>query len=55
MGEGLEPHAGHAEPLEVIEAPHQALEVTNAISIGILIRLDIETVDDRVLIPEVVD
>jgi len=53
--EGLEPHAGHAEALQVIEAPHQALEVTDAISIGILILLDIETVDNRVLIPEVVD
>ncbi len=53
--ERLEPHAGHAEALEVVEAPHQAFEVADAVAIGVLILLDVEAVDDRVLVPEVVD
>ena len=46
--ERLEPHAGHAEALQVIEAPHQALEVADAVAVGVLILLDIETVDREV-------
>jgi hypothetical protein len=51
--EGLQPQTGDAESLEVVKPAHQALEVADAVPIGVLIFLDVETVDDGVLVPEV--
>jgi hypothetical protein len=51
--ERLQPDAGHAQPLQVVEPAHQPFEVADAIAIGVLVLFDVETVDDRVLVPEV--
>ena len=51
----LEPEAGDAESGEIIEAPRQALEISDAVSAGIHECADVEAVNDGVLIPEVVD
>src|SRR5689334_17892154 len=53
--EGREPHRVDAERLEVVEPPAQALEVAAAVAACVEERLDVEAVDDRVLVPEVVN
>jgi hypothetical protein len=58
IGRGLERHQpdrGDAEPMQIIEPPHQALEVADAVAVGIHIGADREAIDDGVLVPEVVD
>ena len=55
---GLErhkPERGDTDALQIIEAAHQALEVSNAVAICIHISGNRQAVDDRVLIPEIVD
>jgi hypothetical protein len=47
---GCDPHA-----LEIIQASHQTLEVPDPVAIRIQIGSDRETVDHRVLVPEIVD
>ena len=53
--EGHQPDRGDAEPLQVIEPAHEAFEVADAVAVGIHVRADGQAVDDRVLVPEVVD
>jgi len=50
--EGEQPEAGDAEILEVIELGDEALEVANAIGVGVRERADVNLVDDRVFVPE---
>ena len=50
--ERQDPEARHAEVLQVIETRDQSGEVSNAVTIGILERPDMQLVDDRVLVPE---
>jgi hypothetical protein len=55
---GLERHQpdrGDAEALQIIEPPQQALEVANAVAIGVHIGADGKAVEYAVLVPEVVD
>jgi len=57
-GRGLERHEPQrrdAETLQVVQAPAQPLEIPDAVAVGILEGADGEAVDDRVLVPEVVD
>ena len=49
--ERKEPQAGHAEFGEIIQAIAYPHKIADAIAISILKRGDIDTVDDRVLIP----
>jgi hypothetical protein len=53
--EGLEPEAGHPQPLQVVEPAAQAGEIADAVAVPVHEGLDVEAVDDRVLVPEVVD
>src|SRR5262245_23901350 len=53
--ERLQPHTGHAEAGEVVEPAPQPLEVTAAVPVRVHVLLDVETVDDRVLVPEILD
>ena len=53
--EGLEPHARDAKALQVVQPPHQALEIAYAIAIRVLVLLDVEAVDDGVLVPKVIE
>ena len=58
MRRGLERHQpdrGDAEPVQVIEPPHQPLEIADAVGIGIHIGADGQTINDCVLVPEIVD
>ena len=55
---GLERHQpdrGDAEPVQVVEPAHQAREVADAVAVGIHVGADRQAVDDRVLVPEVID
>jgi hypothetical protein len=53
--ERLQPQAGHAEAVKVFEAAVQAFEITDPVAVGVHVLLDVETVQDRVLVPEVLD
>jgi hypothetical protein len=58
LGGSLErhqPEGGDAEPVEVIQAAHQPLEVADAVAIGIHVGADRQAVDHRVLVPQIVD
>src|SRR5262249_49483809 len=58
LGGGLErhqPESSDAEPMQVIQAAHQPLEVTNTITIGIHVGADRQAINHRVLVPEIVD
>ena len=57
-GRGLERHQpdrGDAEPVQIIQPPQQALEIADAVAIGVHIGADGEAIDHAVLVPEVVD
>jgi hypothetical protein len=47
----VEPQAGDAEPVEVVEPADQAPEVTAAVLGGVRVRLDVDAVDDSLLVP----
>src|SRR5690606_29938709 len=49
-----QPETRHTEAGEVVEPSGKPSEVTIPVAIGIGVRLDVETVDDRVLVPLVV-
>ena len=58
IGGGLErhqPNGGDAEPVQVIQAAHQPLEVADPVPIGIHVGADRQAVDHRILVPEVID
>ena len=50
--EGQEPEAGDAEVLQVVELGDQALEVADAVGVGVGEGADVKLVDDRVFVPE---
>ena len=50
-----QPDGGDAEPLQIIEPAGQPGKITDAVAVGIHEGLDGQAVDDRVLVPEVVD
>ena len=50
-----QPDRGDAEPVQIIEPPQQALEIADAVAIGIHIGADGKAIDHAVLVPEVVD
>jgi hypothetical protein len=53
--ERLEPDAGDAEAMQVVQAPAQPLEVPDAVAAGVHVLLDVEAVEDGVLVPEVLN
>ncbi len=50
-----EPDRGNAQALQVVQPVHETAKVTNAITICIHICVDREAIDDRILVPEIVD
>jgi hypothetical protein len=50
-----QPECRRAEPVQIVEPAHQALKVTDPIRVGIHVGADREAIDDRVLVPEVLD
>src|SRR5262245_26552851 len=51
----LQPDARCAQTRDVIEFPRQTLEVTNSVAIGVHVGSNVDTVNDGILVPEVVD
>ena len=49
--DGVQPDAGDAQPRQVVEPDDQALEVADAVRVGVLEGLDIQAVDDGFLVP----
>src|SRR5262249_9953370 len=52
---GHQPYRSDAEPMQIIEPAHEALKISNAVSIGIHVSADGETIYDGVFVPEVID
>ncbi len=55
---GLERHQpdrGDAEPVQIVEPAQQALEIADAVAVGVHIGADGEAIDHAVLVPEIVD
>ncbi len=50
--EGQQPDGVDAQLLDVVELLRQAGEIADAIAVGVLERLDVHLVDDRVLVPK---
>src|SRR5262249_37605368 len=50
-----QPDGGNTEAMEIVEAPLQPAEIADAIAIGIHVGGDRQAIDDRVLVPKVVD
>ena len=50
-----QPDRGDAEPVQIIQPPQQALEIADAVAVGIHIGADGEAIEHAVLVPEVVD
>ena len=50
-----QPNRGNAKSVQVVQAAHKPLEVTDPISVRIHEVADRKTVDHRVLIPKVID
>jgi hypothetical protein len=51
----LEPHAGDAEAGKIVQPLRETAKVANAVTIGVNVFLDIETINDGVLVPEVIN
>jgi hypothetical protein len=52
---GRQPDGRDPDTSQVVEAPHQPLEVPHPIAVGVHEGADVEAVKDGVLVPEVVD
>jgi hypothetical protein len=50
-----QPDGGDTQPVQVVQPPHQALEVTDAVAVGIHVASNRQAIDDRVLVPQIVD
>src|ERR1700738_5010964 len=50
-----QPYWPHPETVQIIEPPHEPLEVTDAVAVCIHIDANGKAIDDGILIPEVVD
>src|SRR5262249_10330306 len=50
-----EPDRRDAKSMQIVKAPHQALEIADAIAVRVHIGRNREAVDDSVLIPKVLD
>ena len=50
-----QPDRGDAEPVQIVQPPQQALEIADAVAVGIHIGADGQAIDHAVLVPEVVD
>ena len=50
-----QPDRGDAQPLQIIQPPQQALEIADAVAVGVHIGADGKAIEHAVLVPEVVD
>src|SRR5262245_49334060 len=50
-----EPERSHTQTRQVIETAHEPLEVSHPILVGIHERCDVQTVENGIFVPEVID
>src|ERR1700730_16494520 len=50
-----QPDRGHSQPVQIVEAPYQPLEVADAVPIGIHIGPDGQAIEYAVLVPKIVN
>ena len=50
-----EPDSGYAESMQIIEATHESREIADAIAVRVHVRIYRQAVDDRVLVPKIID
>jgi hypothetical protein len=50
-----QPDRGYAEPVQIVQTPHQALEVTNTIASGVHVGGDRQAIDYGIFVPEIFD
>ena len=50
-----QPDRGNAETMQIVETTHQALEIADAVAVGIHVGADGQAIDHAVLVPEIVD
>jgi hypothetical protein len=53
--ERLEPETGDAQAVQVFQPPAQPLEIADAVPARVHVLVDVEAVQDRILVPEVLD
>jgi hypothetical protein len=53
--ERLQPKTGNAEPRQVVETLNEACKVADPVAVAVDVLLDVEAVDDRVLVPKVLN
>src|ERR1700729_2961537 len=49
--DGIQPQAVDAEPGQVVKSASEPGEITDAVAVGVLERLDVQAVDDCLLVP----
>src|SRR6185437_9059516 len=50
-----QPERGNAKPLQIVQPPHQTLEIADAVAVGVHIGADGEAIYYAVLVPEIID
>ena len=50
-----QPDGSDAEAMQIIEPAHESLEIPDTVAIGIHVGADRKAIDDRVLVPEIID
>src|SRR5947199_517731 len=50
--EGKEPNSSNAEVCDVIEFFRQAAKISDPVAVAVVVRADVDFVDDRVLVPQ---
>ena len=50
-----QPDRGYAQSMQIIEAPHKAAEIAGPIAVRVHVGTNRKAVDDRVLVPKVID
>src|SRR5690606_8622737 len=51
--EGVEPDTGDANTGQFVEAAHEARKVAHSVTVAILVRFDVQTINDGVFVPQV--
>jgi hypothetical protein len=50
-----QPNRGYAETVQIVQTAHQALEVTDPITVGVHVGGDRQAIDHGIFVPEIFD
>ena len=53
--EGHQPDGGHSKSMKIVEPPHEPGEVPHSVAIGVHVGGYRKAIDDRVLVPKIID